>query len=312
MSNSKHDNLNATPGLLHADASSATLVFYLKFFFAIWFIRYLLDPLPGLSDLPLEYANPVGPLQWIPLGWYQAIHSFWGLATLKFVILCCCIGVWFPRQRIVFAVVGCVSVTLAASIVRGFGHINHAEIGPILITWVLTLFCMRMPKDELRYTSTRKNSTASVAVITAAVVLGLVYAFVGIARLTNGGFELFLGDTIPRHVVKGSHSQWVLPHDLSWVREYPALIWQLKIGTLLVTLVEIATPFALISKRIRYVILLIMPAFHIGAILMFKVIFIEQMLSLVLLINISPWLAQLANRRKSAAPEHDVALAATE
>ncbi len=296
--------------LLHGDASSAALVFYLKFFFTMWLIRYLFDPLQTLSNLPLEYAGPVGPLQWMPVAWYEAIHSFTGLMMLRAGIVVCAVGVWFGRTRMISAMIGCVVLTMIACVIRGFGgQINHAEIGPLLVTWVLTLFCFRLPQDKISVPTTQEHPTASVALITATMVLALVYAFVGIARLTNGGVELFLGDTIQRHVTRGSYSDWVLPQNFSnWVRDYPAIAWQLKIGTLLVTLVEIAAPFALISKRVRYVVLITMPLFHLGAILMFKVIFVEQMLSLILLINVSPWLAARARQnatKRSQKPAAD-------
>ena len=31
-------------------------------------------------------------------------------------------------------------LTTALAVARGLGHINHADIGPLLVTWVLTLF----------------------------------------------------------------------------------------------------------------------------------------------------------------------------
>jgi hypothetical protein len=269
----------------------------LKYFFAIWFLRYLFDPLYTLSELPLAYGYPTGWLAYMPLAWYEAIHSFWGLLILKIAILACCIGVWSQRWRLQSAIAGCVLITTANAITRGFGHINHAELGPLLVTWVLTIFLTRLPKESISTPSTKPDQTAATGLITATLIISFVYSFVGIARVANGGIEFFVGDTLPNHMTQGSYSTWVLDHNISyWVKANPWMIVALKIGTVAVTVFEIAMPFCLVSRRLRFLTLLIMPGFHIGAILVFKVIFIEQALTMLLLINISPWLASQQKR----------------
>ncbi len=277
--------------LLHGKATKASLEFYLKFFFAIWFVRYLLDPLQTLGGMPVEYADPVGPLRWIPDTVRESLFSTTGLSVLRFGLLASCIGVWIKAFRPQAALMACLLLTLAAAIPRSFGHINHAELGPIIVTWVLSLFYVKLSASE-ETNSDDENATASAGLITATTILMFAYAFVGVARLCDGGWQLFVGDTIPNHVSQGSYSNWVLPFDLApMVLENQFLIGSLKLGTLAVTFLEIAAPFALISKRVRYTVLLVMPMFHIGAILMFKVIFAEQVLALILLINISPLLS---------------------
>ena len=284
--------------LLHADANRKTLEFCVRLFFAIWFFRYIFDPLQILGQLPLAYADPVGPLRWLPNWLVESMFGTVGLTLLRFGILSACICVWIKPVRAQSALIGCLFITAAAAICRSFGHINHAEIGPILVTWVLTLFYLKLPA-EIPANKKLENSTASTGMITATLVLTLVYALVGIARLCDGGWVIFTGDTIPNHVSQGSYSNWVLPFDFShWVWDYPAIAWSVKIGTLIVTVLEIATPFALISRRIRYAVLFIMPLFHLGAILMFKVVFIEQPIALILLINLTP----IVNRNSESMP----------
>ena len=113
-----NSNIKPLPPVLHEDASSATLITFLKYFFAIWFLRYLFDPLYTLSELPLAYGYPTGWLAYMPLAWYEAIHSFWGLLILKIAILACCIGVWSQRWRLQSAIAGCVLITTANAITR--------------------------------------------------------------------------------------------------------------------------------------------------------------------------------------------------
>jgi len=293
--------------MLHQDATPALLVFFARYMFTIWFLRYLFDPLPNLSLLPVEYTDPVGWVRILPGFLIVAIHSFWGLMAIKLTLLASCVGVWFRRTQSHSALVACVMLTTVNAIVRGFGHANHCEIAPLIVTWILSIFLFRIatrnePNADAR-TETESpvktaNTSAATGLMTATIALGLCYAFVGIARLVNGGFELFAGDTIIHHAYRASYNDWVLSYDFSQlITHYPWIGTQLKIGTFFVTLVEIAVPFALISRRIRWMVLLIMPAFHIGAMCMFKVIFVEQILTLFLLVNVGPILNSIGNRK---------------
>lgn len=287
--------------VLHHHASSAALVFFLKFFFAIWFFRYLLDPLQNLSQLPIEYSDPVGWLRWLNVNFYVALHSFTALLLIKFGILAACVGVWFPKTRIKSAILGCILVANACAISRGFGHLNHAEISPLLVTCILTFFAWRLPTANLQHPDHKPNQTAATGLILATLVLALSYALAGVERMAVGGFELFTGDTMVNYAVQRSFSTWVFEFNFSQLLlANPWLAAMLKIGTVVVTIAEIAMPFCLVSRRMRFFILLVMPAFHIGAILMFKVVFIELPLSLLLLWNVSPWLAARSQKRNMA------------
>ena len=282
------------PGLLHANAAPARLHFYVKYFFMIWFFRYLFDPLPLLSQLPIGYAEPIGWMRLVPQAAAVWLQSYGGLLLLKYGFLTCCLATLFRRTRLPAALLGCVGLTSINAIVRSFGHINHAELGPLLVTWVLSLFLVRIGGE---WSSTQRDSkhrwwhrphpTATIGLCTAATVMGLAYASVGIARLVDGGPVLFWGDTISNHVVRASSSEWVVGYNFSsWIVDQPVLANLLRAGTLAVTFVEVLVPFAVFSRRIRWLVLAVMPGFHIGAMLLFKVFFVEQILALFLLVEI--------------------------
>ncbi len=278
--------------LLHHNASPATLIFVLKFMFALWFVRFAIDPLQQISYLPVEYSNPTGLLGLLPVPVYTAIHSFAGLCLLRGMIVIACAGVWVPRLRLPSAVTGCVLLMIAGAVTRGFGHINHAEIGPLLVTCILTLFACRLPSESVTRPGHEANKTASTGMILATFVFSMVYALVGIARLGNGGIDVLAGDSITNHLVYMGHHDWLLNYNFSeLLLQYPPLLLAMKLGFAAVTIIEIAAPFCLINERVRKIVLIMIPIFHLGVVLMFKVLFIEQPLTLILLINLTPWLA---------------------
>ena len=297
----------AERGVLHADATPARLHLYVKLLFAIWFARYLFDPLPLLSRLPLAYADGVGWLRLLPLRGMELLYSPAGLYAVKYGLLACCVGTWFARLRLPAALVGCVLLTTLNAIVRSFGHVNHSELGPLLVTWVLSLFLFRaggqwkstLLNPQHRWWH-RPHPAAAMGLGTAVIVLGLVYAGVGLARIFGGGAELFTGETIGNHVLRASHSPWVAPWNFSrWVVGTPWLSAGLQLGTLAVTGVELLVPFSLVSTRIRWLIWAALPGFHIGAMFLFKVFFIEQILTLLLLVPL-PWMLAWAQPRRAA------------
>jgi hypothetical protein len=117
---------------------------------------------------------------------------------------------------------------------------------------------------------------------------------VGIHRLVAGGLEVLAGDTITNHMIRAINFDWNFAFDPGRiVLASPTLIVLVKIGTALVTFVEISAPLCLIHRRLRLLTLAVIPAFHVGAILMFKIVFAEQIMALILFLNVSPWL----NRR---------------
>ena len=294
-----NDSQSATNpfGLLHANASSATYVFYLKACFTVWLVYFVLNPIQSLSELPLEYAVAIGWLAILPEFLLTAICSFAGLLTIRLLIISACIGVWFGKTRFVSTVIGTILITTVCTLTRGFGHINHAEIGPLLVTWVLMLFLWRMPRNTLQSPSHEPNSTCAAGIVCATIVFTFVYAFVGIARLVSGGMTVLAGDSITNHLLRAQHSDWILSFDASSiVLASPILLLLLKLGTVAVSIVELSSPLSLVNRRIRLLMLSVMPGFHLGAMLLFKVFFIEQLFFMVLLVNVTPWLAKSASR----------------
>ena len=288
------------PNLLHSDAGPKTLVWMVKFMFAIWLVRYFVDPLPTLSELPVEYSAPVGMLKFVPTAIYEGMHSFFALGIIRYMIVLLCIGVWIPKIRLKAAISGCIMILIANTIVRGFGHVNHAEIAPWLVTAVLTFYMTRLTRDQIECPDNNPDPNASTAMVLATTVFAVTYSLVGAARLVNGGIGLFAGDSIVNSMLRMSHHDWLLEFNFAHVMvASPLMLLMLKLGTAAVTIFELAAPFCLISDRFRKAFLLFVPAFHLGAILIFKIDFIENVFTMLLFVNLTSWL----NQESKAAPE---------
>ncbi|MEM9412600.1 MAG: hypothetical protein AAGA30_15915 [Planctomycetota bacterium] len=282
---------NANDELLHQNADSQNLLIAVKLFFAMWFVRYLIDPIETLSTVPLDYSIPVGVLQFTSPDFYQSLHSFWGLLILKVGICSCAISVWFPRIRNVAAIVGCVLLMIVNAVTRGFGHLNHAEIGPLLVTCILVAFMCQLKHGE--YRSAEASKTASSGLILATLCFMLTYSFVGVARLIHGGIAFFSGETITNSMLRMSQQDWLLEIDLSSALvANSGLLFGLKIGTAIVTIFEAAAPLVLVSRLFRTSFLLLIPGFHLGAILIFKIDFVENIFAMVALLYVIPCLLE--------------------
>ena len=204
------------------------------------------------------------------------------------LILVCCVGVWLPRFRRVAAPAGCVGILLVNAITRGYGHINHAEIGPLLVTGILTWFLWRLPKSQIAKPGNEPQPTASTGMVLATFCFAMTYCFVGIARLVYGGIELLAGETIPNAMLRMSHRDWLFDYNFSTLLiTSPMFLLMLKLGTAAVTVFEIAAPFCLVSNRFRKLFLLFIPAFHLGAMLVFRINFLENVFTMLLFVNLT-------------------------
>ncbi len=280
--------------VLHGDATQATLVCAMKLMFLMWLVRYLIDPIEQISALPVEISSPVSLLALFSPSLFEACHSYAFLLIVKLVIVACCLAVWVPRLRMPAALVGVLALTLIAAITRGFGHINHAELGPLLVTWVLTLYAMKLPIEAVQYPNREAGDPiASTALVTSLIVFCLAYSLVGVTRLTTGGMELLVGDTIPNRMIQMSYHDSLFSFNFAntVLSNWWALL-ALKVGTAAVTIFELFAPVCLISRKFRWLFLAVMPGFHIGAIVLFKIDFIENIIVMgILLTGFTGWLA---------------------
>src|SRR5205823_10496023 len=112
-----------------------------------------------------------------------------------------------------------------------------------------------------------------------AFMISLTYAFVGTRRLVASAPEIFLDGSIFRYVALCSaqggafgHQSGLSPLEQPW----PALL--LQIGFPIITVLEGLTPLCLISRRFRWVWLVVMVPFHCVTWYLMKIFFLYNIL----------------------------------
>ncbi len=246
--------------------------------FGMWIIRLIFDPLERLDELPLSVFHPPAPVLFFPESWREFLMSAQTLLIFRLVT----IGVLgLAAFRVCFLATGvlsCVALTVYQSIVRGYGHINHAEIVPLLGIYILTAFACADKVER-----TKRPSYPIVAII---LMLSLSYMFVGVHRLGNGGLAIFFTNGIDRSAVLNSmRVSWFQFGMGDLLLESRFVRLGLRMGFIAVTLVEILAPMCLVSRRFRIVFLIIIVPFHVMTILTMHIAFFENLVLLGLLIE---------------------------
>jgi len=267
--------------LLHEDANAAALTFFRTFVFGLWLVAVVRDPLARLAALPTSYYEPVGVLRLVPEGAQAALLSAPGLVTLKSLLVLVLALSLVPR---LFRFAGSVAVVLLVvhqSLIRGFGHVNHAEIVPLLAALTLAVFAL-LPDRE----GGPSYNRYAVPILAVALVASVCYSMVGLYRLSQG-VEIFTGDSILNFVV--SRSLRTSYHDFNLggsAVSWRPVAWMLTAGFPVVTLVEVLAPLVVVSRVFRWVFLGVMVPFHLLTILLMEVSFAENLLLYVFFVDL--------------------------
>lgn len=287
--------------LLHADAGPRARLFFTRYVFALWVLRFVFYSYAGLATLPRDYYAPVGVLRWTPwlndLLFVPGAMTAMRLAAALAAAMCCL----RPRSLRVWGTLACVLLTIEQSLVRGFSvHINHSEVNLLLAAYVLTAFAWADGSRQSHDDSRRSGVPQSAPLVTCALTFCLTYYFVGVSRLVYGGWEIYLDNTMINNVVVYAHQPWFVDFRLGLaVVQYPPAAFALKAGYAAITLFEILAPLALLWRPFRWLFLLVMAGFHVSNVLLMKIAFFENMALLILLIDLAYWLKEPAQASKA-------------
>lgn len=276
--------------LLHANATARSVVVFARYIFAIWLLKFFVDPFEDLASLPFEYASVVGILKLVPEPILREMLDVNVLFGTRVAIVVLCFACLFRRAFLLAAPLACVLITAQQSLTRSYGHINHTEVPLLLAAFVLTVFAFA---EARRSTSTADDDPAynrhAAPLVTVALLLCLTYSMVGMTRLVTGGFEIFLSDSIVKLLLDQAYHPWLI--EFPWGREiydWPLLVLALKLGFPIATTFEVLAPVCLVSRRFRVVFIVVMLGFHLMNLLLMKLPFFETMLLLAILID-TPW-----------------------
>jgi hypothetical protein len=233
--------------LLHADASPEARRAVTVWICALWIVRLIADPLTDVARLPLEAFHPVAPAAWLPRAFEAYLLHGGVLQALRLTsilaLACVCLGRYVPMALLVTAA----TLTTLQAILRGFGHVNHAELCMLYaiyaFAFVSVLEHLRGPRDE--------QALAALPLVIIAGVLCLTYALTGIYRLSHGGFDVFTSGSMSAWVIEAAYVPASPQFGLGSLAAPTYARWLLDLSFPIVTLVEVTALFALTSATYR-------------------------------------------------------------
>lgn len=271
--------------LIHGQAGPRGLHAFQMYVAGLWLAKALTDPLSRLAVLPRSYYEPVGVLQFLPASLESWLLSADGLTSLRFALVISAALCLWPRAFRWVSPVCFALVLVYQSLIRGFGHANHAEILLILSLGVLATFAW----TPLRHTSDG-FSPDGIPLLAVALTTTTCYSLIGLLRLYDGVGQ-FTGDSIVNYVVSRSLRTSYYDFNFGMVAvSSPAFVWLLKFGFPLVSLVEALSPLAVVSRTFRVVFFIVMIPFHLMTLTLMEVSFLENLLLYVVLVDFSRWL----------------------
>jgi hypothetical protein len=279
------------PASLHLQATASSLGLARVLVFGVWFWHLAVDPLQRLSELPRSAYEPPGVLAVVPgrIG-EVALRSSSLLAFKLGLLLALALVVLglVPSQLLLGTTTA--GLVVYQGLVRGFsGHMNHAELALLYISMLLVFFpvfdglTVRPWRARTRQ-GDRAPYVAGMQV--ACLVLSLTYFFVGAVRLWKG-VDLF-GTSTLRDLVASFALQdgrfdgaTVIPSGVqAGILALPPLAF--KVAFAASTLIELAAPLALFSRRLRPFIVAGLLLFHLSILVAMQVPFPENMCLLAL------------------------------
>lgn len=269
------------PAPLHADANARTLLFFRLWVFGLWFVAVAVSPLERLAALPPSYYEPVGVLRLLPAEATAWLLSAPGLGTLKAALLVALGLSLVPRLFRYAAPPAVLLLVVHQALVRGFGHVNHAEIVPLLAALTLALFALLPARER------PGHNPYATPLVTVALVAAVCYSLVGLYRLWVG-VGIFTGDSILNFVVSRSLRTSYYDFNLGRaVVEGAPAAFALRAGFPVVTLVEVLAPLVLVSRAFRWVFLGVMVPFHLLTLTLMEVSFVENLLLYVFFVDVT-------------------------
>jgi len=261
--------------VLHENASLRSMAIVRCSLFGLWAVKLLFDPLEGLAELPVNLFDPPAPLRFLPHSFYPLLLSTGALLTFRLLTVVALSAAALGRGFLWTAPLCCLLLTGHQSLVRGFGHLNHSELVPLLALYVMTICAWA---DRLE-----RVQRPAYPLIGIVLLMCLSYALVGTNRLVRNGFRFFLTPAIEIHVLDTSTRLTYFEFGLGpLLLDYPATRWLLRFGFAATTAAEILAPLCLVSRWFRTAFLLVMVPFLVLSLLALNIGFIENLLLMAL------------------------------
>lgn len=275
--------------MIYAHAGPRRLAMLRVAVLVLWLYELASDPFERLAALPRAWFEPHGPWLLAPdavlaLLWNETALFGLKLAALASVSLAL-LGLGRPRLCMALALA---LVTLVTSFVRGFGHADHADV-PLL--WATLALALLPAWDALTVSKAPVTARAPGTYARACALVALVFSFgyfeTAVHRLAREGGQIFLGPSILHFIARDTAALDDLPFTFgAWLVEQPGALVLCNAGFLLVTVAELAAPFAHLRRSVSIAWLAVILPFHLLAPIVMHVFFREN---LVLLCALYVW-----------------------
>jgi hypothetical protein len=161
----------------------------------IWIVVVLLTPYGSYAHLPAELGTGLGIGRvLLDVEWLR--HLLWSeraLTVLQWLAICGAVAQLAAGRRLrwLMPVVFVTILALDALTKSLTGYVNHAQIAPLVVLLLVTVFG-------------HAPAGAREAVWLIRLTLVLPYTFIGLHRLIEGGVEIFLGDALLQYIAQNT------------------------------------------------------------------------------------------------------------
>jgi hypothetical protein len=273
--------------LLHAQAGPRLLRLTRLGVFALWIVKLLLDPLWRLAEMPREFFQPIGILALLPATAMNELLTSNGLAALLVFTLGVLVLALTDKAFPLVSTLAAILLTAYSCLIRGFGPAVHTDIVLLLAVYALAGFAwadwMALKFGGKKYQAATGSSYPLVTIV---AMLCLSYCLVGLNRTVAGGARVFTGDTMEAWAIDASLRGYYFNTNIGWhVPEWPLIVLMLRSGLPVITLFEITAPLCLASSHYRWIFIPVMLSFHLLSLVFMNILFFDDMLLYLLLID---------------------------
>lgn len=267
--------------------------------FGLVALRIAGEPLTLLTALPRELFIPPGALALLPAGLWETALGPAGLAATKLGLLAALVAAAAGIALRASGLLATLLLVYHEGLVRGFGHINHAEMPIVYAAFLLALEPAAdafAPGASGRRRLPPERYAASFLLV--ALALTATYFLVGLNRVIHGR-EVLTGDSLLVWLVRGALADAGDAPGLGrFALERPELVTGMRAGLWVVTAFELLAPLAVHSRRFRPPFVAAMAAFHALAWLTMNLFFWAHLALLVVFFDLDRLAARLQPRSR--------------
>lgn len=271
--------------MIHEGATAERLAWLRVAVFTLWLWELVRDPFEQLTRLPRDWFEARGPWLLLPSSTLDSLWNAPAIGSLRVAAAGCAalalLGVAAPRAWVV-ATLLCTLTTTA--FVRGFGHVDHAQVQ----LWCVTLILSATPAWDALALSRPGHGRTGNDYRLAWSLIALVFAFpyfeTAVHRLAREGLPLFFSDAMTVFLARDTRAldDFAFQQGL-WLADRPEWAAPLNLAFLVVTLAELVAPWAHLDRRVATPWLLTMLSFHLLSPILMHVAFPDNAALLVLL-----------------------------